>query len=125
MIRFLKNTEPASPPANRVTLFVDQIDGNLKLKREDGIVSVFYGTNVFKNVVVEYFTLDQQNIDNSEIVLQSEPTDITKTCLDIIGGSAQMYGSDFEVVNNKLKWLGKDLDGILSAGDRLRVQYFV
>lgn len=125
MIRFLKNTEPPTPPENRVTLFVDQFDGNLKLKREDGSVSVFFGTNVFKSAVVEYFTLDQQNIDNSEIVLQVEPFYKTETCLDIIGGSAQMYGDDFEVVNNKLKWLGKDLDGILSAGDRLRVQYFV
>lgn len=125
MIRFLKNTEPPTPPENRVTLFVDQFDGNLKLKRDDGSVSVFFGTNVFKSAVVEYFTLDQLNIDNSEIVLQVEPFYKTETCLDIIGGSAQMYGSDFEVVNNRLKWLGKDLDGILSAGDRLRVQYFV
>jgi hypothetical protein len=75
---------------------------------------------VFK---VEYFTLDANQISQKEVGLQHTPSDSTSVMLDVIGSTAQVYGSDFSVVSYNLSWLGGPLDGLLSVGDRIRVSY--
>lgn len=72
---------------------------------------------------VEYFTLDALNISSSSITLSHTPTDATTVTLDVISGSAQVYGEDYTVSLNVLTWLGTPLYGILDVGDKLRVTY--
>lgn len=72
---------------------------------------------------VEYFTLDSLNISSSSITLSHTPTDPTTVTLDVISGSAQVYGEDYMVSLNVLSWLSTPLYGILDVGDKLRVTY--
>lgn len=41
MIRIYQNSEPATPPADRVMLYCDVTDSNFKMKRDDGSIVVF------------------------------------------------------------------------------------
>jgi hypothetical protein len=72
---------------------------------------------------VEYFTLDALNISSSSINLSHIPTDATTVTLDVISGSAQIYGEDYFVSANVLSWDTTPLYGILDVGDKLRVTY--
>lgn len=72
---------------------------------------------------VEYFTLDSLNISSSSITLSHIPTDSSSVTLDVISGSAQMYGSDYTVAINVLSWSSGPLNDILDIGDKLRVTY--
>lgn len=72
---------------------------------------------------VEYFTLDSLNISSSSITLSHTPTDPTTVTLDVISGSAQVYGEDYMVSFDVLSWLSTPLYGILDVGDKLRVTY--
>lgn len=72
----------------------------------------------------EYRTLTAGEITAAEIVLVQTPATPTEVILDAIGGgSAQFYGDDFNVTGTTLSWLGLPLDGLLTAGDKLRVVY--
>ena len=72
---------------------------------------------------VEYFTLDSLNISSSSITLSHTPTSSSSVTLDVISGSAQMYGTDYTVSINVLNWSSGPLYGILDVGDKLRVTY--
>ena len=72
---------------------------------------------------VEYFTLDALNISSSSITLSHTPTDATNVTLDVISGSAQIYGEDYFVTANVLSWDTTPLYGILDVGDKVRVTY--
>ena len=72
---------------------------------------------------VEYFTLDALNISSSSITLSHTPTDATTVTLDVISGSAQIYGEDYFVTANVLSWDTTPLYGILDVGDKVRVTY--
>lgn len=123
MIRLYKNAEPASPPTDRVTLYCDVVDGNFKMKREDGTVVVFAGSATGSETVVEYFTLDAGQITAKEVTLANTPIPANQTALDVISCGPQFYSDDFLVSGNILTWAGKPLESVLATGDRLRVQY--
>ena len=100
----------------------------------DGQALVYDGaTQLWKNqtivvppsniYTVEYFTLDSLNISSSSITLSHTPTDPTTVTLDVISGSAQVYGEDYMVTLDVLSWLSTPLYGILDVGDKLRVTY--
>lgn len=100
----------------------------------DGQALVYEGaTGLWKNqnvtvppsniYTVEYFTLDALQISNSSITLSHVPTDASTVTLDVISGSAQVYGEDYTVSLNVLSWLGTPLYDILDVGDKLRVTY--
>lgn len=72
---------------------------------------------------VEYFTLDSLNVSSSSITLSNVPTDVSAVTLDVISGSAQVYGEDYFVTGNVLSWDSTPLYGILDIGDKLRVTY--
>ena len=72
---------------------------------------------------VEYFTLDALQVSNSSITLSHVPTDASTVTLDVISGSAQVYGEDYNVAFNVLSWVGTPLYDILDVGDKLRVTY--
>ena len=75
------------------------------------------------NIVIENITLTQQNIDDKEVTLSSTPTSPEITSLFILGGLPQVYGIDFFVEGNKLKWNGLGLDGFLEINDVLNIQH--
>lgn len=73
---------------------------------------------------VPYFTLSSTDISNGYITLAATPAVPAKTMLDVIGGTSQEYGVDFQVVGAQLQWTGMGLDGVLIAGDKLRVHFY-
>jgi len=75
--------------------------------------------------VVEEFTLTSTDITNKKVILTYTPVNANYVRLDVIGGGAQDNGADFSVnvTTKELSWSGLGLDGILEAGDILRVTY--
>lgn len=73
---------------------------------------------------VEYHTLSGGEITAKQITLSGTPTVANKAVLDVIQGGPQAYTADFTVSGNVLGWSGLGLDGVLVAGDVLRIQYF-
>jgi hypothetical protein len=102
-------------PANGDLLQYESATGLWK-----NVTSSSIAGKVFK---VEYFTLDANQISEKEVGLQHTPSDATSVMLDVIGSTAQVYGTDYSVVSYNLSWLGGPLDGLLSVGDRIRVSY--
>lgn len=72
---------------------------------------------------VEYFTLDAAQILAGEVTLSNVPTSPSVVTLDVISGSAQVYGEDYIVTGSALSWLAYPLHGILAEGDKIRVTY--
>jgi hypothetical protein len=72
---------------------------------------------------VEYFTLDALNVSSSSITLSHTPTDASAVTMDVISGSAQIYGEDYFVSANVVSWDATPLYGILDVGDKLRITY--
>ena len=75
------------------------------------------------NFKVEYRTLTAGEITAKSITLAETPAVAAETALDIVTGNAQEYGTDFTVAANVLSWNGLALDGVLIAGNQLRVMY--
>lgn len=74
-------------------------------------------------VHIEIFTLSGTDISNKYVTLAGTPTTPGKTQLDVIGGIRQAYTVDFTSSGTQLSWSSLGLDGILSTGDILVVQY--
>jgi len=110
----LHNVSAQSPNDGDVLVY----DGATQLWKNQAIVVP--PSNVY---TVEYFTLDALNISSSSINLSHIPTDATTVTLDVISGSAQIYGEDYFVSANVLSWDTTPLYGILDVGDKLRVTY--
>lgn len=72
---------------------------------------------------VEYRTLSAGEITAKQLTLTSTPVTGSKVIVDIIGGGPQVYNVDYTVAGAVLSWPGYGLDGLISAGDILRVQY--
>jgi hypothetical protein len=70
----------------------------------------------------EYPQLSGDDLSNGFVQLANTPSSPNMVLLDVIGGSAQAYGSDFTVAANKLYWAG-DFASSLGAGDRFRIHY--
>ena len=77
----------------------------------------------FPERVVEYITLTSSQIATRSITLSQSPRSASSVALDVINGGPQEYSHDYTVSGISLTWLGKQLDGILAVGDKLRVTY--
>jgi hypothetical protein len=73
----------------------------------------------------EYRTLTGGEISAKQIVLAQTPSEPSKTLLDWIGVCSQVYSVDFAVSGNVLSWNSLALDGVLTAGDILRIYYLL
>jgi hypothetical protein len=112
-----------TPDIGQTAVFID-LDKKLKLKLDNGTI-VDYGAGVVNPVlVVEYVTLSGAQIAASEINLMHTPMTANQVMLDVISGSAQIYGDDYGVSGSVLSWSGKSLQSLLVEGDKLRVQYY-
>lgn len=72
---------------------------------------------------VEYRTLTAGEITAKSLTLAGSPASPSGTLLDLIGSCAQIYSVDFTVSGSTLSWSGLGLDGVLGAGDVLRIVY--
>lgn len=72
---------------------------------------------------VNRFTLSPTDITNGFVTLSGNPVTVSSTILNVIGLVTQSYGDDFTVSGATLSWTGLGLDGILSSGDKLVVQF--
>ena len=74
---------------------------------------------------VEYFTLLAVDATNKYVTLDGTPVSSSSVALDVIGGTAQMYTTDFIVSGIKVDWsgLGLDTTASLAENDQLRVIY--
>jgi hypothetical protein len=73
---------------------------------------------------VEYITLSAGDITAKQVPLAAAPYSAAKTILDVIAGGPQLYSTDYTVSAAVLDWTGLGLDGVLIAGDVLRVVYW-
>lgn len=78
-----------------------------------------------ENAIVEEFTLAGGDITAKKVTLTYTPTNANYVKMDIYGGGPQDNGVDFSVnVGTKeVSWSGLGLDGLLEAGDVLRISY--
>jgi hypothetical protein len=72
---------------------------------------------------VNLFTLSSTDITNGYVTLSTAPITAANTILTVIGGPMQDYSIDYTVSGTQLSWSGLGLDGILTAGDKLVVQF--
>ena len=72
---------------------------------------------------VEYRTITVGEETAKALTLAFTPSTASYVMVDVIGGSAQVFGSDYSVSGSSLSWSGLGLDGVLSAGDKLRINY--
>jgi hypothetical protein len=122
-IRWSESTEPEVPPLGRVFMWYDESEKAFKIKKDDGTVETLGSGGGGSTTVVQYFTLDAGQITAASVTLTYNPSPANQTALDIISNGPQYYSDDFTVSGNVLSWAGKPIDGVLSAGDRIRVQY--
>lgn len=80
-------------------------------------------TTITNAYVVDVRELTVGEATAKELTLPSIPTDPTKVTLDLIGGTSQQIGLDFNVVGDVLTWDGFALETNLDTGDKLRIIY--
>ena len=73
----------------------------------------------------EYRILTGAEITAKQITLTNTPAEPSKVLVEWIGVTSQIYGTDFVISGNVLSWNGLGLDGVLLAGDNLRIFYLV
>lgn len=94
-------------------------------------VEVFYLTAGVANLSplpagslrTEFRTLTSGEATAKQLTLAFTPVNPGYVLVDVIGGTSQEYNVDYTIASNILSWNGYALDGVLSAGDRLRIHY--
>lgn len=76
------------------------------------------------NEHVEFRVLTNGEVVAKQITLAALPADSTKVMVDVIGIGAQYFPTDYTVAANILSWNGLGMDGLVVAGDKLRIHYF-
>lgn len=71
----------------------------------------------------EFRTLTAGEASAKTVVLVGTPVTPSEILVDVIGGGAGFFNSDYTVVGNEIRWNGYGLDGILTTGDKIRVHY--
>jgi len=74
--------------------------------------------------VIFYHDLLPAEITAKKITLPSLPNAVG-VIVDVIGGGPQKVGADFAVTGRDISWAGKNLDGVLKAGNTFRILYFL
>lgn len=71
----------------------------------------------------EYRTVTLAEEAAKALVLIALPSSPSEVILDVITGGPQFYGDDFTVSGSTLSWSGLGLDGLILAGDKVRITY--
>jgi hypothetical protein len=118
-IRLYQKAEPATPPAGRYWLYVDEIDGFLKGKDDAGNITIF-SSSILK---YELITLSVTNITDKQLTLLETPYPGSVIQLIPVGGPTQVLSLDYDITEAVITWDGLGLDGILSEGDKIQIFY--
>lgn len=73
--------------------------------------------------ITEFRTLSGAEVTAKQLTLTQTPDTASEVSVDLIGGSAQFYATDYTVSSNILSWNGLGLDGVVATGDKLRIMY--
>jgi hypothetical protein len=73
------------------------------------------------NYITDHFTLTNIDEYNGYVTLSSLPVDASNVSLNVVGGSAQIYGFDYTVSGQNLSWIPANLN--LLDGDEIIAQY--
>ena len=85
----------------------------------NGSPIVAAGTN---NVI--YHTVTAGEVTAKQFTLPSTPAEPAKVLADMVGGGLLYYSVDFTISGAIFDWNGLTLDGLISASDIIRIQYF-
>lgn len=98
----------------------------LSLKTQDIDLNQLYIYLGPERLFSSYLTLDQEDVNNGYIPLPSfvESDDASSVALNIVGGSGQIYGTDYIVEYGHVLWKGYELEKYLAAGDIIRVIFY-
>ena len=80
-------------------------------------------TSIDSNFFVETIIISAAQDLAQAVVLTNSPGDVSKTIVDVVGGTSQRFGFDFTVAGNILSWAGFSLETVLAEGDVIRVTY--
>jgi len=72
-----------------------------------------------------FVTLTQLDVDRACIILPGYPVEPRNITLTVVHGTAQYYNVDYFLNGRRLSWYATGLDGLLAAGDSLRITYDV
>ena len=76
-------------------------------------------------IKLQEFTLSVMDIANGYVTVSNTIADVSETKIGVVGGmSAFNYGTDFTALGTQVTWNGLGLDGLLSVGDVINVEYF-
>jgi hypothetical protein len=83
-------------------------------------------TDVYTAYKVEYITVTLANTIAKEAPLGASPVSGGKTQVTMMEGVGLQIGVDYNIdtIGNLVQWNGLQLDGLIQAGDKLRVVYF-
>lgn len=73
--------------------------------------------------IIDYYTVSSGNVTSKSVTLSQTPVSAAAVGLDIVGGTTQYYGVDYEVTGTTLSWNGLGLDGLIEENDKLRAIY--
>jgi len=88
-----------------------------------GNLDYFESVSVVDGIATEYRTINNLEALNKKLTLGLTPADANKVSLDIISGTTQEYGIDYNVVSDELIWNALGLDLTLEENDKLRIIY--
>lgn len=71
-----------------------------------------------------YHTISGAEAIAKEFQLPALPVEPGKALVDVIGGGPQQFGVDYNISADTFSWSGTSLDGVLTAGDIIRFNYF-
>lgn len=77
------------------------------------------------NQIFEPRTITAGEVTAKQITLLNTPAVPTEVQVDLRNGIAQFYSDDFIVTGNILDWSGRGLDGVVIAGTKMRVIYYI
>lgn len=97
--------------------------------RDNKIVDLLLGTgagggSVNGDYTPEYHTITSGEAIAKSFTLNNTPDDPTEVLVDVINGSSQQIGIDYQIAGDVFSWAGLTLDGLLETGDRIRLIYF-
>lgn len=122
------DVDPSIPPGVEAGVDSIAVNTNGAIYVKTGIADTAWTLEVTPSAgttpIVEYRTISVIEGVLKQVTLSNTPTDSALVQLDVISGGPQEYGFDYQVVGTVLSWNGKNLDGVLAAGNKLRIAYF-
>lgn len=77
---------------------------------------------ILEEIITDYFTITSTNVANKYVTLSRTPTSPLEVALNV-GGTPQIYNTDYYVVGKQLRWDGMAIEPDVAAGDKFRAVY--